>query len=116
MGVDLTLMPLIAPKYWAAHTCIDLARSNDLWSKIQEIPSTPAAKPLTCYRARSEDGGTCYGDITETPYGEPITFVAAGELKKLRGHDDVIHNWMNEAAWAYLHHLPNHWPVVLYWH
>lgn len=53
MGVDLTLMPLLSPDFWAAHDLIRLERRRELWDPIAVLPQLPIPKPLGCYVARN---------------------------------------------------------------
>lgn len=115
MGVDLTLMPLIGKDYWAAHTQIDLGRDRDLLDKLMKLPTKEIPQPISCYKAH--DGqNTIYGDVDKSPYGERLTYVLAADLKKYADCKEVQDGWENRAAWAYLAHMPDDWPIVLYWH
>ena len=116
MGVDLTLMPLLAKDYWASRDMIRLDRRRALWDPIAALPQLPIPKPISCYMARDKASGkTCYGDVEDTPYGNRMTFTTAGDLLTVKDHKGVQDNWQNKAAWAYLEHMPRDWPIVLYW-
>lgn len=118
MGVDLTLMPLMSKeidRLPLSRELIEIERRRELWDDINALPQKPLEK-LGCYKAYDKEGNTCYGDATETPYGEPITYTTAGDLLSLSDHPAVQDNWKNIAVWAYLEKIPRDWPVALYWH
>jgi hypothetical protein len=116
MGVDLTLMPLLEKDYWVSHALIRLERRRALWPKIEALGARPVPEPLTCFQGVGPDGDPAYGEITQDPYGQPLTWLPAGELATLHDDETVQDNWLNQAAWAYLRQMPPDWPVVLYWH
>lgn len=115
MGVDLTLMPLLSEDFWASHDLLRLERRRELWDDVAKLPQKPIPKPISCYVARRPDGESGYGDATETPYGEAMTYTTAADLLTLSEHEAVQDNWMNRAVWSYLAKMPPHWPIVLYW-
>lgn len=116
MGVDLTLLPLIGPDFWAAQEMLRVERRPELWDNVNALPQKPIPKPLSCYLARDPKyGETIYGDIETDPYGGRPTYTTAGALYKLKDHKAVQDNWKNRAIWAFLEKLPADWPIVLYW-
>ncbi|MEQ8823860.1 MAG: hypothetical protein RIC14_05755 [Filomicrobium sp.] len=115
MGVDLTLMPLLQRGGNVSHELLLLERRSELWSEIEAI-QRPFGRDVTCFLSRGEDGEPRYGDLGETPYGDPLTFVTAGELLTLQGHEAVKDNWRNRGIWMLLSEMPADWPIVLYWH
>jgi len=116
MGVDLTLLPLIGPDFWASHDVIQLNRRSALWPEIAKLKQHPIPMPLTCYLSRGEDGESRYGNTEKDPYGDPLKWTTAAELLTLKDHEVVVDDWQNRAVWAYLSHMPPDWPIVLYWH
>lgn len=116
MGVDLTLMPLLSPDFWAAHDMLMLERRNDLWVEIEALPQKEIPKPVSCYVARAKDGETRYGELEDTPYGEKMKWTTAGDLMTLKDNENVKDDWKNQSIWAYLAKMPPDWPIVLYWH
>lgn len=117
MGVDLTLMPLLAKDYWCAHELIRVERDRSLWGPIDALPQTDVPEPLHCYLAKHpHDGETSYGSIATTPYGDPIKYTTAGDLVGLKSEQGVRDNWKNRAVWAYLEQMPPEWQIALWWH
>jgi len=116
MGVDLTLMPLIGEDYWAAHSMLLLERRRELWPEFEKLDCIRIPKPLMCYVARNADGDTGYGALENSPYGERLTYITAGQIKKFENLDPVQDNWLNRAIWEYIMKMPDDWKVVLYWH
>lgn len=117
MGVDLTLLPLLSPDYWVSHDVIQTERRRELWDPIMALPVKPIPKVLTSYLSRDKiSGETCYGEMTEDPYGSQLTYTTAGDLYSVREHEGVKDNEKNRAVWAWLSQMPRDWPIVLYWH
>ena len=116
MGVDLTLLPLLAKDYWVSHDVIQTERRRELWDPIMQLPAKPIPYPLVCYLARSEEGEPCYGKRSDDPYGGALSYTTAGDLYSLREHEGVRDNEKNRAVWAWLGEMPRNWPIVLYWH
>lgn len=116
MGVDLTLLPLIAKDFWCAHDILRIERRRELWESIMALSSAPVPKPLGCYFAHTNESDTCYGDITEDPYGEKLRWTTPKALLTLKDHEAVQDDWKNIAVWTYLAQMPDEWPIVLYWH
>lgn len=110
MAVDLTLMPMLHGKdIWiCAHDRLVLGTDYDLWKRIKALPQKKIPAPVSIF------AGEKYHDACETPYGEPIMHIAAGDLAKIDLPPDS--GFRNKAAWAYLAQLPEDWPVLLYWH
>lgn len=80
-----------------------------------ELGGVPVPKPVVCHVARTAEGETRFGGLSETPYGTPLAWLPAGKLASL--DDPSIRDcWRNRAIWAALKELPEDWPVVLYWH
>lgn len=116
MGVDLKLLPLLTPDFWAAHDILRLERRSELWPAIQALPQLDIPKPLSCYEARTPEGEPCYGPVETDPYGNRMKWVTAGALLTLKDHESIRDDWQNRAVWAYLANIPEDWPIVLYWH
>lgn len=117
MGVDLTLIPVqsetVGQLY--APTLLEFGRYYDLFEQIEAMPSTESTSTLRSFRGRDESGETCYGDTKQTPYGDPIKFVRAGDLARLTFDPSTV---MQEtsAAMAYVRALKPDTLVGLYWH
>jgi len=80
------------------------------------LPQIDIPEPLSCHEGVRLNGESCYGDADEDKYGNRLKWVTAGALLKLMNHEAVRDDWQNRAVWAYLAHMPAHWPIVLYWH
>lgn len=116
MGVDLTLMPQSfgGPEHRYSFQALRMSRDRDIWRAIdQSGKETDVGCPVSCHFARTEDGETCYGAITETPYGTKLTFIPAGELSDIFAahspHGD--NKWIFAAVAA----MPRELPIFLYW-
>ena len=116
MGVDLRLLPLISPNFWASHDMLGLERRRELWTAIEELPQFDIPEALYCFCARAANGEAFYGMEEESPYGNRLKYTTVGDLLTLAGHPAVIDNWKNRAVWLYLSQMPPEWQVVLYWH
>lgn len=115
MGVDLRLLPFDADGgVNFSHTMMEIGRDYDLHDKIRKLRSMPVPEDFTSFCARGADGETTYGKTLETPYGEPLEFVLAGELSAINLPPDAGH--VPRAIWAYLKELPSRTKVALYWH
>lgn len=135
MGLDLSLLPLQTDPdmdWGFSHTILDLWRCRDLFDKIGELDviERPDFKFL-CYLSRHPEaeegkycgleGEHCYGELTETPYGDPLTWTKAGALASVmedyyQNTEDDNRPRINLAAIAYLRLLDPDTPVALYWH
>lgn len=122
MGVDLKLLVVDGNcgSWGYAHTMMEFGRNYEAFDKIKEH-CQPQARPefkLSSYASRVPDGKmegeACYGDVTETPYGEPITYVYANKIVEAL-KDTKLYQWQI-AAVAYLNTLPPETLVGLYWH
>lgn len=116
MGVDLSLMPLIGQNFWTSHELILLERDRDLWEEFIKVRAIEIPQPLSCFVSILENKERGYGYLSDDPYGNPLKFTTAKELKKLRTHKNVQCHWKNRAIWAYLEHIPDDWQIILYWH
>ena len=118
MGVDLTLMPVAYSNVCISLDLWFLERREGLWTEIESLKERPVPHPpVVCYVARGDDGEPPrYGDLHETPYGDKLTYLTAGELVKLKDSEHVQDNWKNKGIWKMLEEMPSDWPVVLYWH
>jgi hypothetical protein len=120
VGVDLTLLVVTGTRdFGFAHTLLQLKRRRDLWPAVEALESQPAPTKFSTYFARVPDGSmegeSCYGYVTETPYGTPLRMVQASALVTLAGHVDVNDNPTNRATWAYLAALPGETWIALWW-
>jgi hypothetical protein len=117
MGVDLALLPLLVPGTWISHNIIQVHRRSELFEKIEsKLPQHDIPNPLTCFLARGEGGDPCYGEMETTPYGLRLKWTTAADLLTLNNHEGVQDNWINKGIWSYVAHMPETWPIVLYWH
>ncbi len=119
MGLDLTLLPFDADseRMNFSHTVLSCERRGQLFEEIQELRATPVPEDFTSYLSLDgEYEEHHYGQTHETPYGEPLTYVLAGQLWPFASHEDVMSQSKNRAIWAYLAELPPDTKVALYWH
>ena len=112
MGVDLTIMPVLFRDSWLCHDMLTLDRCRYMWDDIANLGEKPVGQPVQSFRSRCEDGESCYGDMTETPYGTPLTWLPAGSLATAITYQTP----KNVGIRAFLECLPSDWPVVLYWY
>lgn len=108
MGVDLTLMPILAEDFWSCHDVLELPRNYDAFDTIRAID--PQEVPGVVNTYRGEEG---FGPTKTNPYGQPLTWLPAGPLALILADVD---GWKYQAAAAWLAKMPEGWPVVLYWH
>ncbi len=114
MGLDLQMCPVQWHKTvdWLLHDRISFVRDYELFDKfialkeidniIQETPS----KEIEYYF----DEGV---EVTaNNPYGERLTYILAGDLKKA---DLSTDNVWNQAVLLMLNNLPADTPIVLWW-
>lgn len=116
MGVDLRLLPFDSDSGDEAYsqTILELGSDYDLHDKIKQLPALPVPPSFRSFSGQVETfEGTCYGETKETPYGEPVLFVRAGDICSIRLKDAT---YVERAIWAYLKELPRHTKVALYWH
>ena len=123
MGMDLTLLPVECDcgAWGYAHTMLELDRDYGLHGHIQALSPQPLLRPfdLSSFRARVPDGslqgGSCYGVVSETPYGCPLTYTKAKALVTAFDEASSL-SAKNRAARAYLAELSGDTLVALYWH
>lgn len=122
MGVDLLLLVVDGNCGLSghSHTALPFGRDYVAFDKI-EAHCLPQARPefnLSSYVSTVPDGRMkgerCYGDVSKTPYGKPLTYTYAKKLvEALVG---VKLGLWQIAAVAYLNALPPNTLVALYWH
>ena len=117
MGVDLTIMPQsyrFSERIVTQHA-IQFERDWVIWKAFEKSgQEVPVGMPVTCHFARTADGETCYGEVTENPYGDPITSMTAGQM-----HDVLsTHKMHGSNVWIFaaLGAMDRDLPVYLYWH
>ena len=128
MGLDLTLLPAEAfkvdkGKLWGfSHTMLRLSRDYNLWSHIKEVKSVSLDSfkevDFTCFLSPNKDGESSYGQLTKTPYGDPLKFVKADDLLKAMKECHAVESLMpwNAAAMNFLKEIPPDTMIGLYWH
>lgn len=116
MGVNLSLLPFdIGASIHISRTVLECLGRKELFEEIEKLPAIKVPEDFKCYLARGANGGSCYGVVTETVFGEPLTCTTALHLAELQRHYGVTDNYVNRAIWAYLKELPPHLAVALYW-
>jgi len=113
MGVDLALYPLdeawsSGQKSFTGNTRLDLNRRKDFFARIENVLK-PAPVPLTVTIFLFDKE-----EVSKDCYNEPLTFVLAGELKKLDFSDFTDER--NKAALAYIGCLSDNIPIILWWY
>jgi hypothetical protein len=117
MSVQLRLLPFDYDRGDSAFsfTILELGANYDLHDRIRKLRSMPVPEIFHSFSGRQEGfDGTCYGETQETPYGEPVEFVLAGDLCKIPLEQSP--SYIESAIWAYLQYLPPKTKVALYWH
>ncbi len=117
MGVDLTILP---QSYGTADriVCFDslmFYRQRELWDAIDRSgDEVDVTLKVVCHHARTEDGETCFGEITKNPYGSALTLINAGRLSEIISEHELTGKnvWINAALKA----MPANHPIILYWH
>ena len=119
MGVDLKW--LILDSYFPArgwgysHSMMELGRDYAYHQKLRELPDEAIPNDFSSYVAvHPSDGDSCYGQTTQTPYGEDLRMVKVSDILSVE-HDFDGQYWA-EAALAYIRCLPPDTRVALYWH
>ena len=119
-ALKLLVMPgryVLAENIWYPHTVLDLDTSYPIIGQLCDvevsregippkpvIPSMPLP-PLTKIAYPS-------GKQQEDPYGQPLRWLFANELKALKVPRDAT--WMNKAIKAFIDRMPPDLPIVLY--
>lgn len=115
MGLDLRLLPFDADRddLHFSHTILGCARDYDLFDAVHDVASERGlVVPSDFWTFLGMRGGEHgYAVTTETPYGDPLRYVLAGDLKPLT----ALAHRCNEAVWAYINALPDETKVALYW-
>lgn len=119
MGVDLTLIPIVAYKDASySRSLLELNRCRVLWDEILALPSHEIPHPigLIPYRQLSAaDDEDVFDTAISDDYESILRFVTAADLQTLSRHQCVTDRLENKAAWAYLACLPGETKVALYW-
>jgi hypothetical protein len=120
MGMDLRILAQYCQNADFAHDLIDLHRDSDLFERVGKLENEKGKevprKGIHSFTGRDETfEKPCYGTTIETPYGDVMKGVLAGELKEvLAGYK--TESWKNKAFIAFLNELPNDLEIWLYWH
>ena len=121
MGVDLKLLVVDGRigKGGFSHSTFEFGRHYAMFSRLNAKARTIPGFNLSGFLGRIPDGTMegeyCYGDIKETPYGKPLTYVSAKEFCDIA--DQFKIGWdMGKAAVAYLKCLKPDELVALYYH
>ena len=113
MGVDLTIMPESFDD--TSFHLLHLERDRSLWGAIEAAKIEHRAdKPVRCFVARGSDGDPAYGELETTPYGDPLTWARAEDLRNVMSGGEI---WGN-SAWIYaaLQAMKPDHKIYLYWH
>jgi len=120
MGMDLSILPQYSQNADFSHDLIDLHRDSDLFERVDKLENEKGKevprKGIHSFIGSSETfEGPCYGPTIETPYGDIMKGVLAGELKEVLA-DYKTESWKNKAFIAFLNELPDDLEIWLYWH
>jgi len=120
MGLDLTVAPIQfhTMDWWLANNRLSFDRNYALFSQIAPIgrgDGKLVCKPKPLPEGKRLDWYADEGckQVTEDPYGTPLTYVPAAEFRKVKPKG--TNDW-NKAILAFLKTLPPDTPVVLWWH
>lgn len=122
MGLDLTLCIIreYATSWWLGYNRLSLDRDYDVFEQIQKCHSetevVPVCNPVPLPANVKFDW---YGDEgckeeKEDPYGYPLTYVFAKELKKVSVMKVNSGSW-NRTVWSMIMSLPDQTRIVLWW-
>jgi len=131
MGVDLTLLPedLRFNNSGSAHTLLPLERDSALQDLVvQANPYRIQGYKFTSYKSSIPDGSlkgeSCYGEIVDDGYGDPITFLNLDDLcGAFERREALVEEGVpaqpskNLAVWAWLKTIDPRVvsKVALYW-
>jgi len=120
MGMNLRILPQYSQNDDFAKDLIDLHKDSDLFERVGKLENEKGKevprKGIYSFTSRNEVfEEPCYGTTIETPYGNVIKGVLAGELKEVLA-DYKTDSWKNKAFIAFLNELPNDLKIWLYWH
>lgn len=105
MVMDLKLLPMLDSNTFSQE--IIIVRDWDKFDAIEKLPQMEIDNGFTSYLSRDD---LCeephYGDTTETPYGERLTWVLAKDLKPLKLHG---------TAGAFVEAMDDRQRIGLYW-
>lgn len=117
MGLDLRVLPFDGdfPQLCFSHTVLGVDRCAALFEQIDALPSWPVPEGFASFTGQA-DGieDTCYGDTTETPFGQRTCYVFAGQLAAIPVPERA--GYKTRATWAYLRELPPETKVAVYWY
>jgi len=111
MGLDLRILPQHSQNADFSHDVIDLCRDYDLFDLIQGVEIKKGRKVprkgINSFSGKNDASPDhIYGTTIETPYGETMKGVLAGELKEsVRGYK--AEGWKNRAFIAFLNEMPD---------
>jgi hypothetical protein len=112
MGVDLTLVPIRddSPRmpWWLEGSRLDLHRDYAVWNLIEPVKRIPDGVRFSRY---SDEG---IEDRNDDQYGNPLTYITAGDLAIVKLHKQA--SLWNQACWAFIRALPPKTKIVLWWH
>lgn len=112
MGIDLKILPQYCQDTCFSSDLISLRRDRELFRIISKLEANKGKELPSTFINKSID--TCYGTIIETPFGDVIKSVSAGELKVVLADYKPFH-WRNKAFISFLNELPDDLKIWLYW-
>ncbi len=108
MGVDLSLLPFRSSEKYC-HEVLNVGRHYEHYDRVDALPQVECHK-FNAYVSREmgdHHDDTGYGPVTKTPYGEPVKYVLAKDLKKVE---------LPGPVGAFVAALNDDVKIALYWH
>lgn len=122
MGIDLKLLIVdgyMSDEFSFSHTIMEFGRIYDVFELLDKKAFFRDIK-LATYLATISNGPMtgeyCYGVITETPYGNKLTYIYAKDLIEVMKYYEGHFNFNTRACIAYVRELPSYNLIGLYYH
>lgn len=117
VSLDLTIVPyewgpVIEYNSWLAYTRLRCGGARGFSERLEALDKHKGPKLLPPGTKVTWYGDEGLEERTEDPYGDPLTYMTAGELLQVESPQ----NDLGRCAWAYLAALPRGTPVILWWH
>ena len=99
-----------------SYTMLRLNTHDNLVGKLEDM-ATRFGHNAPAFRSHLaiDDDGSNFGLVRSDPFGDPLIYVLAGHLVLLKHELEIVRDYHNAAAWAYIEELPPGMRVVLYW-
>jgi hypothetical protein len=99
---------------WTLYNEVQMFGGDTLFKGITRLKPNPLPEGMTV-TIRHDDG---YTTTDSDAYGTPLTYLTAGQFRKLKKMTDTYadRNQWNASVMAMIAVLPENSPVLLYWH